>query len=82
MSKKKTESSGVTRRDFLKAAGAGTVAGCLGGVTGALGIRGPRKAFGSVPDIKIACVYPLSGAYSRNGNLTVQGIKAGNGVGE
>lgn len=27
-------------------------------------------------DIKIACVYPLSGAFSRNGNLTVQGIKA------
>ena len=27
-------------------------------------------------DIKVACVYPLSGAFSRNGNLTVQGIKA------
>jgi branched-chain amino acid transport system substrate-binding protein len=30
----------------------------------------------SVPDIKIAVVYPLSGALSRNGNLTVQGVKA------
>lgn len=30
----------------------------------------------SAPDIKIAAVYPLSGAFSRNGNLTLQGIKA------
>jgi len=29
-----------------------------------------------VPDIKIAVVYPLSGALSRNGNLMVQGVKA------
>ncbi len=29
-----------------------------------------------VPDIKIAVVYPLSGALSRNGNLTLQGAKA------
>ena len=28
----------------------------------------------SVPDIKIAVVYPLSGALSRNGNLTLQGV--------
>ena len=32
-----------------------------------------------VPDIKIAVVYPLSGALSRNGNLMVQGIKASMG---
>jgi branched-chain amino acid transport system substrate-binding protein len=31
------------------------------------------------PDIKIAVVYPLSGALSRNGNLMVQGIKAAMG---
>jgi branched-chain amino acid transport system substrate-binding protein len=30
----------------------------------------------AVPDIKIAVVYPLSGALSRNGNLMVQGAKA------
>ncbi|RPJ04600.1 MAG: hypothetical protein EHM36_09940, partial [Deltaproteobacteria bacterium] len=30
----------------------------------------------AVPDIKIAVVYPLSGALSRNGNLMVQGVKA------
>ena len=30
----------------------------------------------SVPDIKIAVVYPLSGAFSRNGNLALQGAKA------
>ncbi|MFH1480724.1 MAG: hypothetical protein ABIG67_05620 [Pseudomonadota bacterium] len=29
--------------------------------------------------IKIALVYPLSGALARNGNLTVQGIKAAMG---
>ena len=33
----------------------------------------------SVPDIKIAVVYPLSGALSRNGNLTLQGVKAAMG---
>ncbi len=32
-----------------------------------------------VPDIKIAVVYPLSGALSRNGNLMVQGVKAAMG---
>jgi branched-chain amino acid transport system substrate-binding protein len=31
------------------------------------------------PDIKIAVVYPLSGALSRNGNLMVQGVKAAMG---
>ena len=30
----------------------------------------------TVKEIKIAVVYPLSGALSRNGNLTVQGVKA------
>lgn len=30
----------------------------------------------SVPDVKIAVVYPLSGAFSRNGNLTLEGAKA------
>ena len=33
-------------------------------------------ATAAVPDIKIALVYPLSGALSRNGNLTMQSIKA------
>jgi branched-chain amino acid transport system substrate-binding protein len=33
----------------------------------------------SVPDVKIAVVYPLSGALSRNGNLTLQGVKAAMG---
>jgi branched-chain amino acid transport system substrate-binding protein len=32
-----------------------------------------------VPPIKIAVVYPLSGALSRNGNLMVQGVKAAAG---
>jgi branched-chain amino acid transport system substrate-binding protein len=35
-----------------------------------------KVAMTAAPDIKIAVVYPLSGAFSRNGNLTVQGIKA------
>lgn len=30
----------------------------------------------SVPDIKIAVVFPLSGAFSRNGNLALEGTKA------
>ena len=34
---------------------------------------------GSSHDIKIAVVYPMSGALSRNGNLTVQGVKAAMG---
>lgn len=33
----------------------------------------------SAPDVKIAVVYPLSGAFSRNGNLTLQGVKAAMG---
>jgi branched-chain amino acid transport system substrate-binding protein len=33
----------------------------------------------AVPDLKIAVVYPLSGALSRNGNLTLQGAKAAMG---
>ena len=36
---------------------------------------GPASAE-SAKDIKIAVVYPLSGAFSRNGNLTLQGAKA------
>ena len=35
-----------------------------------------KAAPANPPDIKIAVVYPLSGALSRNGNLMVQGIKA------
>jgi len=40
---------------------------------------GGRAFAASVPDIKIAVVYPLSGALSRNGNLTAQGAKAAMG---
>jgi len=41
---------------------------------------GPANASSSsVPDIKIAVVYPLSGALSRNGHLMVEGIKAAMG---
>jgi branched-chain amino acid transport system substrate-binding protein len=76
MNEKKSGSSGVTRRDFLKVAGTGALAGCLTGVPGVLGPRGSGRALASVPDIKIAVVYPLSGALSRNGNLTLQGAKA------
>ncbi|TRZ49112.1 hypothetical protein D4S03_08790 [bacterium] len=36
-------------------------------------------AAAEVSDIKIAVVYPLSGALSRNGNLTLQGVKAAMG---
>jgi branched-chain amino acid transport system substrate-binding protein len=35
-----------------------------------------KAATANQPDVKIAVVYPLSGALSRNGNLMVQGIKA------
>ncbi|MBP1735552.1 MAG: branched-chain amino acid transporter substrate-binding protein [Deltaproteobacteria bacterium] len=35
-----------------------------------------KAATANQPDAKIAVVYPLSGALSRNGNLMVQGIKA------
>jgi len=38
-----------------------------------------KQAITAVPDIKIACVFPLSGAFSRNGNLSVQGAKAAMG---
>jgi len=34
------------------------------------------RAASSAPDIKIGVAYPLSGPYSRNGNLMVQGAKA------
>ncbi len=40
--------------------------------TGLLQVNNPVSAKSS-PDVKIACVYPLSGAFSRNGNLTLQG---------
>jgi branched-chain amino acid transport system substrate-binding protein len=76
MGEKKAGSSGVTRRGFLKVAGTGALAGCLGGATGILGTKGISKALASGSDIKIACVYPLSGAFARNGNLTLQGAKA------
>jgi len=36
----------------------------------------PESATAAAPDVKIAVVYPLSGALSRNGNLMVQGVKA------
>ena len=38
-----------------------------------------KEAMTAAPDIKIAVVYPLSGAFSRNGNLSVQGLKAAMG---
>ena len=41
---------------------------------GSLGVQNTEAA--SVPDIKIALVYPLSGALSRNGSLTLQSNKA------
>ena len=69
----KAETSGVTRRDFLKITGAGALA------VGAGSVVGVRPARAAVPDIKIACVYPLSGAFSRNGNLKFQGVKAAMG---
>ncbi len=50
-------------------------AACIMGFGGFLSTNGQALA-ASAPDIKIAVVYPLSGAFSRNGNLTVQGIKA------
>jgi branched-chain amino acid transport system substrate-binding protein len=36
----------------------------------------PGLTRAAAPDIKVAVVYPLSGALSRNGNLMVQGVKA------
>jgi branched-chain amino acid transport system substrate-binding protein len=48
----------------------------LGGLV--LGYK-TKQASTAAPDIKIACVFPLSGAFSRNGNLSVQGAKAAMG---
>jgi branched-chain amino acid transport system substrate-binding protein len=38
-----------------------------------------KGAIAAVPDIKIATIFPLSGAFSRNGNLSLQGAKAAMG---
>jgi branched-chain amino acid transport system substrate-binding protein len=38
-----------------------------------------KLALPAAPDIKIATVFPLSGAFSRNGNLSLQGAKAAMG---
>ena len=38
-----------------------------------------KVALTAAPDIKIATVFPLSGAFSRNGNLSLQGAKAAMG---
>jgi len=38
-----------------------------------------QEAMTAAPDIKIAAVFPLSGAFSRNGNLSLQGAKAAMG---
>ncbi len=38
-----------------------------------------KVALTAAPDIKIAAVFPLSGAFSRNGNLSLQGAKAAMG---
>ena len=38
-----------------------------------------KVAMTAAPDIKIATVFPLSGAFSRNGNLSLQGAKAAMG---
>jgi branched-chain amino acid transport system substrate-binding protein len=65
------EGSEVTRRDFLKITGTGILAASVTGF--------PTILRAAPPDIKIACVYPLSGAFSRNGNLTLQGAKAAMG---
>ena len=43
-------------------------------ITGALCVNMAQAE--TVKEVKIAVVYPLSGALSRNGNLTVQGVKA------
>jgi len=61
----------MSRRSFLK-----------GAVAGAAFLGGPgipyiaRNAAAEPPPIKVAIVDALSGAYSRNGNLGVQGTKA------
>ena len=72
MKQSKSLGSAVTRRQFLKTAGAGVIAAGAGGMS----IISARAA---VPDVKIAVVFPLSGAFSRNGNLTLQGVKAAMG---
>ncbi len=69
--KKKLEAK-VSRRTFLKGAVAG--AALLGpGIPYAA-----RKAAAQtkVKEVKIACVFPMSGPYSRNGNLFMQSTKA------
>jgi branched-chain amino acid transport system substrate-binding protein len=50
-----------------------------GMVFGSFASMSDQALAASVPDIKIAMVYPLSGAYSRTGNLTVPGMKAAMG---
>jgi branched-chain amino acid transport system substrate-binding protein len=69
MKQDKSFGSELTRRNFLKTTAAGVVAASVGGFN-------VIKASAAVPDLKIAVVYPLSGAFSRNGNLTLQGVKA------
>lgn len=70
--KQNSPAKALTRRDFLKTAGASALVAGVGGTT-------VVKARAAVPDVKIAVVYPLSGAFSRNGNLTLQGVKAAMG---
>lgn len=48
-------------------------------VFGGLTFKNERVIAAEPPPIKIAVVYSLSGALARNGNLMVQGIKAGMG---
>ena len=76
MGQKRTENSGVTRRDFLKTAAAGALACSLGTVGG---LSQAKTVMAASKEIKIGVLYPQSGAAARNGNLMVQGIKAAMG---
>jgi len=69
--KKKLETK-VSRRTFLKGAVAGAT--LLG--PGMPYIARKTAAQTKVKEVKIACVFPMSGPYSRNGNLFMQSTKA------
>ncbi len=71
--KKKLETK-VSRRTFLKGAVAGAT--LLGPGIPYIARKTAAAQTKTVKEVKIACVFPMSGPYSRNGNLFMQSTKA------
>ena len=71
--KKKLETE-VSRRTFLKGAVAGAT--LLGPGIPYIARKTAAAQTKPVKEVKIACVFPMSGPYSRNGNLFMQSTKA------